>query len=276
MYLAYWGLAESPFRGQLDPRYFHQGPTQDEALARLDFLVEQGRTLGLLLGEAGSGKSLLLEVFRRQLGVVNRQVASLSLIGVGRQEFLWLLAGQLGVGVLPSSGEFALVRAVEDHVLANRFQQVATILLLDDADEAGRAVLDEIARLAHLNEANAARLTMVLTARPARLESLGTRILELAELRVDLEGWDQDDVAAFVKKSLAAAGRSTPIFTETALRRLSALTGGVPRRVKQVADLALLAGAGANLAQVEADLIDAVFHELGVVAQAPQLAVAVH
>ena len=106
MYLAYWGLSESPFRGHLDPRYFHQGPTQDEALARLDFLVEQGRTLGLL-GESGSGKSLLVEVFRRQLGVVNRQVASVSLIGVDRHEFLWLLAGQLGVGALASSGEFA-------------------------------------------------------------------------------------------------------------------------------------------------------------------------
>jgi general secretion pathway protein A len=258
-----------------DPRYFHQGPTQDEALARLDFLVEQGRTLGLLLGKAGGGKSLLLEVFRRQLGVVNRQVAAVSLVGVRRQEFLWLLAGQLGVAALPSSGEFAIVRGLEDHVLANRFQQIATILLVDDADEASREVLDEIARLAHLNQAHSARLTMVLAAQPDRLAALGTRILELAELRVDLEGWEQDDVAAFVKKSLSAAGRSTPIFTESALRRLSALTGGVPRRVKQVADLALLAGAGANIAQIEADLIDSVFHELGVVTQAPQLAAAV-
>jgi general secretion pathway protein A len=274
MYLAYWGLSESPFRGHLDPRYFHQGPTQDEALARLDFLVEQGRTLGLLLGESGSGKSMLVEVFRRQLGVVNRQVASVSLIGVGRHEFLWLLAGQLGVGALASSGEFALVRALEDHVLANRFQQIATILLLDDADEAGREVLGEIARLAHLNEAAAARLTIVLTARPQRLELLGTRLLELAELRVDLESWDSDEVAAFIKKSLSMAGRSTPIFTEGAARRVCTLTGGVPRRIKQVADLALLAAAGANMAQIEGELVDGVFHELGIVTQAPQLAAA--
>jgi general secretion pathway protein A len=271
MYLAYWGLSQPPFRGNLDPRYFHQGPAQDEALARLHFLVEQRRTLGLLLGAPGSGKSLLLEVFARDLGVVNRQTAVVSLVGIGRREFMWLVGGQLGIETLSSAGEFALARALEDHIIANRYQQVATILLLDDVDEAGHDVLDEIARLVQLNQASDARLTIVLAARAPQLHKLGARILELVELRVDLECWDQDDTAAFVKKSLAQAGRSAPIFQESALRRLHELTGGVPRRIKQLADLALLAGAGANLAHIEADLIDSVFHELGVVIAAPPL-----
>jgi general secretion pathway protein A len=265
MYLAYWGLGQAPFRGHLDPRSFHQGPTQEEALARLHFLVEQRRTVGLLLGEAGSGKSLLLEFFAKELGVVNRQVALESLVGISRSEFLWLLAGQLGVEIPPTAGEFSLSRAVDDHLIANRFQQISTIFLIDDADEARGEVLDEIARLAHLSQAHDAGLTLVLAAQCRQAHKLGARLLELAELRVDLECWDADDTAAFVKKSLAAAGRSTPIFSESALRRLHALSGGVPRRVKQLADLALLGGAGANLAQIEADLLDSVFHELGVV-----------
>jgi general secretion pathway protein A len=67
-----------------------------------------------------------------------------------------------------------------------------------------------------------------------------------------------------VKQSLAEAGRSTPIFSEGALRRLHELTGGIPRRIKQLADLALLGGAGSNLAQIEAELIEAVYQELGI------------
>ncbi len=86
---------------------------------------------------------------------------------------------------------------------------------------------------------------------------------------MDLEGWDLDDTAAFIKMSLSAAGRSTPIFSEAAVRRMQELTGGVPRRVKQLADLALLGGAGANLAQVEPDLVESVFQELGVVTPTP-------
>jgi hypothetical protein len=84
MYQAYWGLASSPFRGHLDPRAFHQGPTQEEALARLHFLVDEQRTVGLLLGEAGSGKSLLLEVFAQQLGAARRERAVVSLLGTSR------------------------------------------------------------------------------------------------------------------------------------------------------------------------------------------------
>ena len=63
MYQTHWGLRETPFRTCLDPRFFYQSPTHEEALARLHFLVEQNRRLGVLLGEPGSGKSLLLEVF---------------------------------------------------------------------------------------------------------------------------------------------------------------------------------------------------------------------
>ncbi len=67
MYLSYWGLAESPFRASLDARFFHQGLAHEEALARLHFLVDEQRTLGLLVGASGSGKSMLLEMFARQL-----------------------------------------------------------------------------------------------------------------------------------------------------------------------------------------------------------------
>ncbi len=268
MYQAYWGLGESPFRGNLDQQYFHQGPSQDEALARLHFLVEERRTLGMLLGEPGSGKSQLLEIFSQQLGCVQRQASLVNLVGLSSHEFLWQLTGQLGVETPPNVSEFKLARAMADYVTANRYQQIATVLLLDDADEARPEVLDQIVRLAQFDVSRDARLTIVLTAQPQGVGRVGNRLLELAELRIDLEGWEADDTAAFVKESLAQAGRATPVFSEAALVRLHELTGGIPRRVKQLADLALLAGAGQNLIQIEAETINAVYCELGVVTSA--------
>ncbi len=265
MYQAYWGLTQSPFRGHLDPRAFYQGPFQEEALARLHFLVDEHRTLGFLLGDSGTGKSMLLEVFAKQIGVIQREHALINLMGTDRSEFLWLLTGQLGASnVASATSPFALYRNLSDHILANRFQKIETILLLDDADEADEEVLEEILRLSTLSQTHDALLTIVLTARPDRLRRLGSRLLELAELRVDIDPWERDDTAAFIKQALAAAGRSTPIFGEAAMDRIHELSGGVPRRVKQLADFALLAGAGANQAQIEAELIDTVFQEVGV------------
>jgi type II secretory pathway predicted ATPase ExeA len=265
MYHAYWGLGESPFRGSLDPRFFYQGPTQEEALARLHFLVEQSRSVGLLLGEPGSGKSQLLEIFARELGPLNRQSALVELVGASAQEFLWLLSARLGVETPHEVRPFQLWRALTDHLSANRYQQIATVLLLDDADEAHPEVIDQIARLAQLEASHESPLTIVLTAQPRRISRLGARLLELAELRIDLEGWEGDDTAAFVKNALSRSGRSTPIFSEAALRRLHELSSGIPRRVKQLADLALLAGAGQNLVQIECETIESVFQELGVI-----------
>jgi type II secretory pathway predicted ATPase ExeA len=265
MYQSYWGLGQAPFRGNLDPRFFHQGPTHEEALARLQFLVEEHRTLGLLLGEAGTGKSLILEIFARSLGRVGRQSAKLNLAGLDPYGFLWQLAGQLGIESAIPAGTFALTRAVTDHIAANRYQQRSTILLLDDADTARPEVSDQVVWLAQLDTSRDARLTIVLAAQPERLYKLDARLLELADLRIDLEGWDADDTATFVKQALAKAGRTTPIFSEAALVRLHELTAGIPRRVKQLADLALLAGAGGNLAQIEPATIDSVYQELGVV-----------
>jgi type II secretory pathway predicted ATPase ExeA len=264
MYQAYWGLSKSPFRGHLDPRAFHRGAAQDEALARLHFLVEERRTLGLVLGDRGAGKSLLLQAFATELGSTQFEWARLGLLGIGRREFLWQLAGELGIESRRTAGEAVLHRAIDDHLIANRFQQLSTVLLLDDVDEASPDVLGEIVRLALFNQTHDVGLTLVVTAHPERLSRLGDRLLELAELRVDLLGFDQDDTAALIRKLLAEAGRSSPIFSEAAVQRIQELSGGIPRRIKQLADLALVGGAGANLAQIEPVMIDLVYQELGV------------
>ncbi len=51
MYQQYWGLRESPFRGNLDVALFFATPNHDEALARLHFLVDGRRHLGLVAGK---------------------------------------------------------------------------------------------------------------------------------------------------------------------------------------------------------------------------------
>ena len=238
----------------------------------MNFLVEERRTLGLLLGEPGAGKSQLLEIFVRGLGRVARQPALVNVGTIDVGQFLWLLAGQLGIELKAQASPFLACRAVTAHLVANRYQEIATILLLDDADMARGDVIDQIVRLAQLDASADAQLTIVLAAQPQRLGRLGERLLELADLRIDLEGWEADDTAAFVKRALAEAGRTSAVFSEAALVRLHELAGGIPRRVKQLADLALLAGAGGNLTQIEADTIETVYRELGVVMPTDPLA----
>jgi type II secretory pathway predicted ATPase ExeA len=269
MYRKHWGLRELPFGPGIDPKAFFPGPSHEEALARLQFLVDENRRVGLLMGGGGSGKTLLFSVLAQQLRLNGRQVANLSLLGCEDREFLWSLSAALCLNPPRGAQTFALWRGLTDRIAENRYQRCGTVLLLDDADEATGEVLSHVVRLAQSDPSPAARLTVLLAASNERVECLGPRLLELAELRIDIEPWEEADTSAFVTSALIRAGRAIPVFDEVALARLHELSSGNPRRVGQLANLALLAGAGRQLDRIDADTIDAVCQELGAAELSP-------
>jgi type II secretory pathway predicted ATPase ExeA len=265
MYQTHWGLAETPFRSRFDRRFFYQGPAQDEAMARLHFLVEQRRRLGILLGESGSGKTVLLETFAAGLRASGRAVARLNLVGIEAAEFLGLLAQEFGLTPDLSLAAPSLWRIVDDRLAEYRYQALDCVVLLDDADLATPGVLTQVARLAKNDLAPHSRLTIVLAGQEPRIGRIGQELLELAELRIDLEPWEEPDTDHYLRTLLAKAGRETPVFSPMAITRLHDLTQGIPRRINQLADLALLAGADRKLAEIDVDTIDSIWHELGAV-----------
>jgi type II secretory pathway predicted ATPase ExeA len=269
MYTKHWGLRESPFRGSLDPRYYFNSPSHDEALARLQFVVENQRRLALMLGPSGSGKSLLLEVFARQLRRAGSQVVLLRLMGMDGHEFLWQVARQLGADLDPEASVSRIWRSLSDRLTINRYQHINTILLLDDVDEASGEVLTSITRLVAWEAAPESRLAIVLGARESCLARLDRRLLELCELRIDILPWEQDDTAEYLKSALEKAGRKEPVFDVQAIRCLHDLTGGIPRRARQLAELALLAAAGQEMEFIDAQTIETVNQELLVEAATP-------
>jgi general secretion pathway protein A len=265
MYLPQWGLHDAPFRSAYDARNFFESSTHEEALARLHFLVEQHRRLGLLMGDFGCGKTMLLEVFARAIRRRGHPAALVELVGLQGSDMLAELAIQFGLAPDRGATAASLWRSLGDRIVEYRYQLLDTVVLLDDADQASQEVLAQITRLAQLDRSAESRLTLVLAGRQERMNRVGRGLLELADLRIDVEPWEPADTARYVKHSLEQAGCQTEVFTASAIERLHQIAQGVPRRVSQLADLSLLAGAGQNLPQIDAGVIDSVYHELGVV-----------
>jgi general secretion pathway protein A len=215
------------------------------------------------MGPSGSGKSLLLEVFAQQLHRSGGQVVQLSLLGLEPEEFLWQLAVSWGLIPTSAASVGSLWRQLTDRLEEYRYQQLKTVVLLDDADQADPRVLTHVTRLTRWNLSPDLWLTMVLAGRPEGIEKLGEHLLDLAELRIDVEPWDEADTQAFLATSLAQAGRKTPLFAEPAVAKLHELSHGIPRRISQLADLSLLAGAGQNLQQIDEAVVESVYQELG-------------
>ena len=273
MYLAHWRLREPPFRNAIDSRSFYESPTHEEALARLHFLVDGRRRGGLLLGAAGSGKSLVLDVLARQARRGGRAVARLSLLGLDKQELLWALAAAWGLDPDPHAESRQLWRLILDRLAENHFDGRASVVLLDDADQASDDVLPQILRLAQSDISFDPAATLVIAARSDRIGRLDARLLELVDLRIDLLPWDTEDVRGFLQFGLTRAGRpqgEDSVFAPQALALLAELSHGVPRHVAQLADLALVAAAGRDLSEVDGRTVEAVCAELGAVHQAAE------
>jgi type II secretory pathway predicted ATPase ExeA len=265
MYHEHWGLSESPFRGWLNPKYFYQSPIHEEALARLHFLVEQRHRLGLLIGDAGVGKSLLLEVFASRMRSRGCLVAHVSALGVSSVEYLAQVALKFGWNPERQATTPALWRMVTDRIVAFRYQQLDTVLLVDDADRASRDLVLQLTRLVQFDLSPESRFTVVLAGQCGRMGWLGSGLLDMAELRIDLEAWDPDDTAGYVKAALTRAGGRAAIFADDALAKIHDLAHGVPRRVMQLADLALAAGAGMQLDVIDVQTVESTCNELALV-----------
>jgi len=262
MYQRHWGLAKSPFPADVDPARYYANPGQDEALARLMFLVQQHRRLGLLTGEPGTGKSLLLAVLADRLTRDNHPCVRLNLTAVGAGEFAWLVAAGLGLNPGENDSPVRLWRTIADRVAENRYQQIGTTFLFDDVDHGSPELAASLLRLAHCDPSPAAQTTLILAADVRRVLQLGSRLLQLAELRIELESWDDATTAGYLSAALQKAGGAGQVFEPQAAQRIQQLCDGLPRRINHLAELALVAGAGQKLRHIDGRTVDAVYDEL--------------
>lgn len=257
MYQSHWGLHRPPFASGLDPRQFYEGASQRESLARLRFVLAHRRRLGLVLGATGLGKSLLLKVFAQQCQQAGHAVAQLDLLGLTAREFYWQLGTALHATVRVEDDLVRSFRQLTDRLQTNVLQGRQTILLLDELDQAGPDLLNHVQRLLRSEEANTGWLTIIASANSQQLARLGKPILDLVDLRIDLQPWDELDTTGYVQTALLEAGAERPLFDEAAMSELHRQSEGNPRVVNRLADFALLAGSNRSLEMIDVDTIHA-------------------
>jgi len=258
----YWRLNAAPFDGTLEPVTFHAGVPQEEALARLEWLVDERQRFALVVGQEGCGKSHLAAMAARRLGGLGAETALLSLRGLAAGDWIEMLLERLPLDAATRAESLRPWQKLENRLRENTLMERTTALLFDDLECGSADAVEGIGRLVGAAEPRFARVAVVATATPAGAATLSAGLRERAAVRIELGPWDARDVAIFLAQSLVRLGGRDDIFSPEAAATVARFAGGVPRTVCRLAHLALAAAAGDGLEQVDAATVERAWREL--------------
>ena len=259
-HLRHFGLSEDPFRDELRVRDFCETRVARDALLRVERGLRQGRGLGIVSGEPGSGKSMLL---RRILDGLEEEVFEASMLVVlpGAAEAGGLLARfarHLGVEE-PAAERQALLGQIFERLAIVREEGRQAVLFVDDADVLGRGgALAELIGLLRLEYEDRRLLSLVLAGSSGLDAAIGgdRALAHRTDFRGRLESLDPQDAASYLTHRIQNAGGDPGILAPDAVEAIHRLGLGLPGLMNRLADNALfeafLCGRGrATAADVE-------------------------
>ncbi len=259
-YWRYWKLNASPFTNERVQPLF-RGASVEEALARIEFLISNRRQVASLLGVSGVGKSTLLQYCASNPPVSREvpclQVVRTSVFGLREGELIGELAMRL-CGTRYGSDQRVTWQALRDYFRAASSEGVQTALLVDDTESASAAGEADLIRLLSVPFP----LTVIFAVETQMVSAVSRALFDRCELQIELPGWDYSQTAEFLGWTTQRLGRQEPIFTDTAVSRIQELSQGIARRVIQIADLSLVAGAVQQAQYIDHDCVEQVAFEL--------------
>jgi general secretion pathway protein A len=260
MYQRYYGLRELPFELTPNPKYLYLTPKHREALSNLEYGLFSAKSLTLLIGEAGTGKTTLLRAALESERCRHVRCVSLSNPALTRSEFVRMLASRFELGAEAEASKAVLLDTLERVLVERRAQGEITALVVDEAQSLSDELLEEIRLLANIETADEKLLPLVLAGQPElsqRLEGLALRQLkQRVALRCELSSLDLTETAAYVATRIRMAG-GTPsrLFTREAVSVIHEHSGGIPRTISVICDNALVGGMALERQPVDRSLV---------------------
>jgi replication-associated recombination protein RarA len=262
-YRDYWKLSRWPFGDCVPPSTYLELPGQVEADARLKVVIERLYPLSVVVGPDGCGKTTFLKRnFQPQLLIKRKQLARpiyTSMAGMGRGDLFTAIAASTYERSGISSGLTA-ERQVRDVLKSNSLQGLSSLIFLDDIHLADSETALDVFRLLDTNQ----DIALVLCATEIPPSPFQDLIHSRAQLRIDLQPWTLTDVEQFIQKSIANAGGNPLLFSDQSIVRLHELSEGLARRLIQLLEITLLAGAANNAEGITPELVDTAAEEIAI------------
>ena len=254
MYYAHFGLKEPPYKITPNTDVFFTGGKRGAVLDALIYAICSGEGIIKVVGEVGSGKTMLCRMLQTQLPE-NIETVYLANPSMAPDEVLYAVAFELQLKLPKNADKFHVMQKLHQYLLERHAAGNQVVVFVEEAQGMPLATLEELRLLSNLETKHDKLLQIVLFGQPELDTNLNASHIRQLRERIthsfSLQPLDQQEVSEYLIFRLRAAGYfGPPLFTAAAVRLISRTAEGLVRRLNVLADKALLAAFSENAYQV--------------------------
>ncbi|HWU34493.1 MAG TPA: AAA family ATPase [Methylovorus sp.] len=254
MYYAHFGLKEPPYKITPNTDVFFTGGKRGAVLDALIYAICTGEGIIKVVGEVGSGKTMLCRMLQTQLPE-NIETVYLANPSMAPDEVVYAVAFELQLKLPKNADKFHVMQKLHQYLLERHAAGNQVVVFVEEAQGMPLATLEELRLLSNLETKHDKLLQIVLFGQPELDTNLNASHIRQLRERIThsftLQPLDQQEVSEYLMFRLRAAGYfGPPLFTPAAVRLISRTAEGLVRRVNVLADKALLAAFSENAYQV--------------------------
>jgi type II secretory pathway predicted ATPase ExeA len=231
--------------------------SQFQELHQILALTVRQRTMLLVTGEAGVGKTTAVRTFTDELPTNKHLV-----IYVGQDQDGGNLSRRLAtaLGFKPLRSRSHTWLAISQHLSDNLVEQGKEIVLvIDEAHLLDNFTLEDIRLLTNADFDRSSPLSVIMLGQLAlrsRLKMAGSEALnQRLKYRYALEGFSEEETAQYIKHRLRSSGGSEDIFQADALKHIFLASQGIPREINNLCTVALLKAQSLTASKIDAKLV---------------------
>ena len=248
MYERFYQLVTNPFRLEPDPNFCFSHPGYKRAREYLEYVLAQGEGFVMVTGRPGTGKTLLLETFIKEIDTSNLVAKRIAVSSYSGDDLLRAVAYAYDIDAAE------LDKATLRHVIHRYFirqEQLGrrVLLIIDEAQALQHTALEELRILSDLQTQSRMSLQLFLVGQESLQDLMLSPDMEQFQQRVvanyQLAPLNLQDTRSYIEHRLLQAGwKYDPEFSGDAVVSIYQLSHGVPRHINKICNRLLLLGFG--------------------------------
>lgn len=258
LYTQHFGLRTRPFSLLPDPDFLFWSRAHGRAFSVLEFGLATQAPLTVVTGEVGTGKTTLIQALLRRVDL-DIKLGLISNAQGDRGDLLRWVLNALDVPLPNNTDYVSLFQHFQSFCVAEYAAGRHVVLIIDEAQNLGADMLEELRMLTNINSGNDVVLQIIMAGQPELRELITQPNLRQFAQRVTatchIKPFGLADSAAYIRHRLEFAGGTGDEINDAAIDCIFEKTGGIPRMINKLCDLSMVYAATSDQTVVTGETV---------------------